>query len=418
MAGFRRQLHIGDSSMKLFRCFMCLLLVLIILTACQPAASAPKPLVSTATEESAQPTITATPTPEPTETSTPMPTPTLEPTQTATPFPTLDVPVSEPEGPMYELLFSIPVGEGDVRYRGLGMTEMEITGPTALAALPDGRFIIADLVDLRLLYYMPDGELEKAIDLFDLDIVNVSDLQVAADWLFLTEVSFDISPPRYRVNKLSLEGDLIASYDIPEEFRLADNLPGMIVDGEGRLLLDTEMMGASHEFEGLLPGHIIQLVDPQGSWEPIGIDGIKHYDRVFRHYSTTIEDMLAAVIVDDIRVETELTFGFGSLRLLGVLPDGRFFLIREDMVSDSPVIEVDQTVHFISADGVQLGVARYPLTERLYHVERAITVGPDGVVYALLPRRNSLDVVRLNLYTNLEALVSGAAEPLVVKTSP
>ena len=319
---------------------------------------------------------------------------------------------------MYEQLFSIPVGEGGVRYRGLGMDEMEITGPTALAALPDGRLIIADLVDLRLLYYMPDGELEKAIDLEPMDIMNVSDLQFTADWLFITEVSFDISPPRYRVNRISLEGDLKAYYDIPEDYRLADNLPGMIVDGEGRLLLDTEMMGASHEFEGLMSGNIIQLVDSQGSWDPIGIDGIEYFGRVFRHYPTTIAEQLAAVIAEDLRVETELTLGFGSLRLLGVLPDGRFFLIREDMVSDSPVIEVDQTVHFISADGVQLGVARYPLTERLYYVERAITVGPDGAVYALLPRRNSLDVVRLNLYTNLEALVSGAAEPLVVKTSP
>ena len=404
--------------MKLIRCFLCLLLALIMLTACQHAAGTPEPLDPTATGESVQPTIAATSTPAPTETAAIIPTPTLEPTHTATPLPTVIVSVSEPEGPLYEVVFSIPVGEGGIRYRGLGMDEMEITGPTAIAALPDGRLIIADLVDIRLLYYMPDGELEKAIDLEPMDIVNVSDLQIASDWLFLTEVSFNLSPPRYRINKLSLEGDLMASYDIPEEFRLADNLPGMIVDGEGRLLLDTEMMGVSSDFDGLLPGHIIQLVDQQGSWEPIGIDGIKHYDRVFRHYSTTFEDRFAAVIMDDIRVDTELTFGFGILRLLSVLPDGRVFLIREDMVSDSPVIKVDQTVHFISADGLQLGVARYPLTERLYHVDRAITVGPDGAVYALLPRRNSLDVLSLNLYTHLEPIVSSAAEPLVVPASP
>ncbi len=404
--------------MKTIRYFTFLMITLVLLAACQPATSTPEPLEPTATELSAQPTTPATSTPAPTETATIIPTPTLEPTQTATPFPTLDVQVSEPEGPLYEIVFSIPVGEGGVRYRGLGMDEMEITGPTALAALPDGRLIIADLVDIRLLYYMPDGELEKAIDLEPMDIVNVSDLQVAADWLFLTEVFFNISPPRYRVNKLSIEGDLIASYDIPEDFRLADNLPGMIVDGDGRLLLDTEMMGASHEFEGLMPGHIIQLVDPQGSWEPTGINGIKYYDWVFHHYPTTFEDLIAAVIVDDMRVDTDLTFGFGSLRLLGVLPDGQFFLIREDMASDYPAIVVDQTVHFISADGLQLGVARYPLTERLYHVDRAITVGPDGAVYALLPRRNSLDILRLNLFTHLEALVPDAAEPLVVPASP
>jgi hypothetical protein len=116
-----------------------------------------------------------------------------------------------------------------------------------------------------------------------------------------------------------------------------------------------------------------------------------------------------------LRVETGLTLGFGSLRLLHVLPDGRFFLIREDLFQDTPMIQVDQTVHFLSADGEQLGVARYPLTERFYHVERGITLGSDGGVYALLPHRTSLDVIRLTLYTNLEPLIPSAADPLVIQ---
>ncbi len=404
--------------MKLLRFFTVLLITLVFLTACQPASSTPDPFVPTPTNESLQPTIGATNTPEPTETAIIPPTATLQPTHTATSVPTLNVLVNDQPGPIYELLFSVPIGEGGVRYRGDGMDEMEITGPNAMAALPDGKLIIADLVDNRLLYYMPDGEFEKAVDLDTMDIVNISDLQVAGNWLFITEVSFNISPVRYRVNKLSFEGDLIAAYDIPEEFRLADNLPGMIVDGDGRLLLDTEMMGASSEFEGLLPGNIIQLVDPQGNWNPMAIDGVEYYGRVFSHYPTTIAENRSVVIAGDMGVDTELTFGFGSLRLLSVLPDGRFFLIREDLVSDSPVIQVDLTIHFISSDGVQLGVARYPLTERLYHVERGLTLGSDGGVYALLPRRNSLDVVSLNLYTHLEPLNPDAAEPLVVQASP
>ena len=404
--------------MKLFRYISVLLITLAFLVACQPAISTPEPLVPTPTDESLQPTIGATNTPEPTETAIIPPTATLQPTHTATSVPTVNVLVIEQEGPIYELLFSVQIGQGGVRYRGVGMDEMEITGPNALAVTPDGRFIITDLVDNRLLYYIPDGEFEKAVDLDTMDIVNISDLQVAGNWLFITEVSFNISPVRYRVNKLTIEGDLIASYDIPEEFRLADNLPGMIVDGDGRLLLDTEMMGASSEFEGLLPGNIIQLVDPQGNWDPMATDGIEYYGRVFRHYPTTIAENRSVVIAGDIGVETEFTLGFGSLRLLSVLPDGRFFLIREDLVSDIHAIQVDLTVHFISVDGVQLGVARYPLTERLYHVERGITLGSDGGVYALLPRRNSLDVVRLNLYTHLEPLIPDAVEPLVVQANP
>lgn len=403
--------------MKLIRCSTVLLITLVFLSACQPTTSEPISPVDTPTTVKTQSTV-APPEPEPTNTLHAVSTETPQPTNTVAAIPTLNVPVSNQTGPTYNLLFSIPVGEGGVRYQGIGVEGMEITGPNALAALPDGRFIIADLLDNRLLYYKQSGDLEKAIDLFTLGIVNVSDLQIAANWLFIKEISFDISPTRYRVNKLSFEGDLIASYDIPAEYRLADNLPGITADGDGRLLLDIEVVGASPEFNSHLPGNVLQLVDPRGNWSPMVTEGLVYFGRTFHNYHATISENRDAVIAGDIRVETALTLGLGGLRILGGLPDGRFFLIREDVVQDSPVIEVDQTVHFISSDGVQLGVARYPLTERLYHVERSITLGPDGSIYALMPRETSLEVLRLNLYTNLNPLIPGAADPLVVKASP
>ena len=403
--------------MKMIRGFTALLITLVFLSACKPTTSEPIPLVDTPMNAEVQSTKIVTPEPEQTITPNIISTVTTQPTNTIAPVPSLNVSASNQTGPLYDLSFSIPVGKGGVRYQGVGVERMEITGPNALAALPDGRFIIADPLDNRLLYYKPDGNFEKAIDLFTLGIVNVSDLQVAANWLFVKEISFDISPTRYRVNKLSVEGELIASYDIPAEYRLADNLPGIIVDGDGRLLLDIEMVGIPPGFKYHLPSNVIQLVDSQGNWSPIATDGLRYNERIFHHYDATISGNQNAVIAGDIRVETALTLGFGGLRILGVLPDGRFFLTREDVVQDSPVIEVDQTVHFISFDGVQLGVARYPLSERLYYVERNITLGPDGCVYALLPREKSLDVLRLNLYNNLNPLIPGAAEPLVVKAS-
>lgn len=401
--------------MKLLHSFAGLIICLILLNSCQPATNEPNLYTATPTHADDQSTPVATLIPDPSETPQAISTATLSPTSTMAPLPTLSIKVNEEAGPMYDLLFSIPVGEGGVRYRGLGVESMEITGPNSLTVLPDGRFIITDLVDNRLLYYKPDGELEKEIDLFDLDIVNVSDLLVTADKLFLKEISFSLSPIRYRVNQLSLEGNLMAYYDIPDEYRLADNLPGMIVDGEGRLLLDVEVFGVSPEFNGALSGNVIQLVDPQGNWAPSALAGAAYFGRIFSHFPTTIAENRSIVITGDDRVETILTLGFGSLRLLGVLPDGQYFLVREDLIEDFPAINVDQTVHLMSFDGVQLGAARYPLTERLYHVERGIAMSPDGSIYALLPRRNSLDIIRLNLYSDLEPLIPGAAEPLVVK---
>ena len=45
---------------------------------------------------------------------------------------------------------------------------------------------------------------------------------------------------------------------------------------------------------------------------------------------------------------------------------------------------------------------------------RNLAVGPDGAIYALLPHRETLDVVRLVFYKTLPPLVPGAAAPLVV----
>jgi hypothetical protein len=94
-------------------------------------------------------------------------------------------------------------------------------------------------------------------------------------------------------------------------------------------------------------------------------------------------------------------------------------VVRDDVVNDQ-VIQVDQTVHYMNADGSQLGVARVPIDQYYYPVMRNLSVGPDGNVYALLPQTNSVDIIRLNFYKNLEPLIPGALGPAITiyATSP
>jgi hypothetical protein len=350
----------------------------------------------------------------------PLPSLTIKPSKTDTPVSTPIVIVNDNSGPVYNLVFSVPVGENGVRYQGVGIEESEITGPNALAILPDGRIIISDLLNNRLLYYKPDGKLDRTLDLTSLGIINVTNLWVSSTCIFIKEVSFYVSPTRYRVDKLSLEGDLIAFYDIPKEYRLADNLPGIIVDGDGRLLMDVENVSVPSTYNGQLSGDVIQLVDSQGNWEPATTDGLFYFGKVFRQfpqYLTNRDDNRGVVIAGDIRVETPLTMGLGGLQILGVLPDGHFYLIRTDVVQFSPTIQVDQTVHLMSPDGIELGVARYPITERYYPIEQNLALGPDGYVYALMPRETSLDVIRVNFYKDIEPLITSTAEPIIINPS-
>ncbi len=291
-----------------------------------------------------------------------------------------------------------------LRYRGVGVPDMEITGPNALALLPDGSFVLADLLDDRLLRFDPAGKWISTIDLYALDILNVSDLRAAGGELYVLEISFKTSPERYRVHRLTLDGQPVASYDLPQGLHLEDGLSGIAIGGAGEILV--EMEGGSRYF---------QLVDARGNVGPAEIEGYPYSGRLYRVENPAVGGA-PRIAVGAVRVETQLTKGLGGFSLLGVLPDGSFYVVREDVVNDR-VVQVDKTVHLLDEHGKQLGVARVPLAESLYYVPRRLALGADGAVYVLLPRSEALEVVRLNFFERLEPLIPGAIEPKVTLSS-
>ncbi len=333
---------------------------------------------------------------------------TLTPTESApAPTPATETPSSQPAivihdypGPLYETVFTIPLGEMGLRYRGVGVPDMEITGPNALAALPNGNFVLADLIDNRLLQFDRTGQWVSTIELYPLDILNVSDLRASGESLFILEISFKTSPERYRVHRLSLDGRLIASYDLPSGLHLEDGLTGIAIGGAGEILVELEGGSRYH-----------QLVDARGNMAPTKIEGYPYGSRIYKIENQPVGGT-PRITVGDVIVETQTTKGLGGLLVLGVLPDGSFYVIRHDVVNDR-VIQVDETVHLLNAHGKQLGVARVPIAENYYYVPRQLALGPDRAVYAMLPRSESIDVIRLNFFERLEPLIPGAIEPQI-----
>lgn len=301
----------------------------------------------------------------------------------------------------YEVLFSIPVGDNGVLYRGGNDPDAEINGPSAIAVLPDGGFVIANLVGNRLLRYDSTGHPLKTIDLYTIDIVNVGDLRATDTELFVLEISYKVTPERYRVNRLSFDGEIKASYDIPQGFHIENGLTGIAIDCEGEVLLELE--GGSN---------LYRLVDAQGNLNPASVSGDYHCNGKPYRVMNPGPGKTPYIIAGSIRLETQLTTGLGGFRLIDVLQNGGFYVIREDVVNDQ-VLKVDQTVHYIDADGVQQGVARVPIAEFYYPIMRSLAVGSDGNVYALLPKPDSVHIIRLNFFTSIEPLIPGAVTPLV-----
>jgi hypothetical protein len=314
--------------------------------------------------------------------------------------------IHEQPGELYTTVFSIPVGGNSIiRYRGADNPDMEITGPNAIAVLPDDTFMIADLIANHLLHYDKTGSLLDTIELYDLGIANIADLRVSGDKLFLLEVSLDFSPPRYRVNQLSRDGKLIASYDISESFGIDQGLTGIAIDCDGSVLV---------ELEGGF--YLYRLQDIQNNAAIATPSGYYCNNEFYRIVSSG-SPYRRAMTAGDVRYETQLTTDFGGLTLLNVFQDGSFYVFREDVVDD-PIVKVDLTLHYIGADMISQGVARVPISEAYYYIMRNIVVTAKGEVFMLLPKRDSLDVVRLNFYRGLEPLPPSTVVPqITISTS-
>lgn len=366
--------------------FSATILAVIILAACQSQAAT--------TDATSTVQVIATVTPAPTI---------IPATPSITIVPSPEIFSDVTTGNLYETVLSIPAGKTGLPYRGVDIPGMEITGPNAFAILSDGRYVIADLIDNRLWIFGPTGEHLSTIDLYSAGVLNVSDMQVYKDEIYVLEIY--LNPPlHYRINRLSVEGELKAYYDIPEGYHLENGLTGFMIDCDGKIFLELE--GRLH----LLPIADVTLTSSSSA------DNYECNGKTYFVHDTKLGGK-PKFTAGSFTLETSLTFGFGSLSLLKVLPDGSFFVIRSDVINDQ-VTRVDDTVHYFSAGGVQLGVARVPVDERYYYVMRNLTGGPDGNVYCLLPKPDSLKILRLKFYTSLEPLLPGVEPPTILSNAP
>ena len=136
---------------------------------------------------------------------------------TATPLSSLTAAASHLDANTHETVFTIPVGQDGVQYEG-ERSEMLTWGPTALAIAPDGSFWIADTAGNRLLHYSPKGEALDTIDLDDHQVVGIGDLEVTASGILVLDIAAVVP----RVLRLSLDGELLASYEVPKELGLCE----------------------------------------------------------------------------------------------------------------------------------------------------------------------------------------------------
>lgn len=331
-------------------------------------------------------------------------TPTIEPTGG---LPSARAPlIHDLPGDLYETLFSIPAGTRGILKYEIPSCCANIEGPNAIAVLSDNSFLISDFLGRRLLKYDREGRLQQTIKMDELGIGYVRDMRVKGDEIFLLETAYQ----NFRVHRLALSGKLIASEKVPYQFpvdaqkpenTLEGGLTGIAIDCEERIIL--EATGGSKLFP-------LSEVQKQNDPSFITQGSICNGKRFFVSTPGLWED--PQVSAGETIYQTKLSEGLGGLQFLDVFEDGSIYLVRDDVMPINP-IKVDQTVFYIDENGVVQGVARVPLSEFFYPITRNTAVSPNGEVFALLPRPDSLDIIRLNFYQELEPLIPGAAVPQI-----
>ena len=321
-----------------------------------------------------------------TKPNTPIPLPTAKSTPTVTVIPTA---TSSPiycteveDGKLYDVVFSIPTGENGIHYEGGDVPESLRWGPAAFTISNDGVFWIADTAGDRLLSFTSEGAFFGKIDLEGL-AVGATDLVVENDViLVLDQSSF---PPK--VLRLTIEGDLSGSYDLPKGLYLEDGLTGIALGDQGELLV-----------ERIFGLYVTQFLNAKGDLiEKIETTGYPHNGRLYSAYGNgpaSDNPKHGFINIGSEKIGIDTTYDLGGIQILGFGESDDFYVLIEEVVQN-PAIQVFQTIRHYDIKGNLLGIASMPLDEQYTYVVHDFAFGADGCPYALATRPDHGEILRL-----------------------
>ncbi len=273
-------------------------------------------------------------------------------------------------------------------------------GAQSLSVAPNGDIWILDYAaqPQRLLHFGRPYEKPQFISLEGL-VVGAADVEAARDAIWVLGIASQ--PPR--VLKLSMEGKLMDSFDLPRGLWPEDGLTGIALAQDGALLV--ELAGGAD---------LYQLFDQNGQVAPQLLEGYTFGNRLFR-VSTTTLSKTATIYAGDttIRVSSELPIG--ALRVLGSAPEGSFYAEMYVMPEELGSTGVREILRYSPA-GNLLGIA-YPQPAEFY-AEQDVVVAPDGLVYQMVSNPDhSVQIVRLGFKSGKIGQEVPAASPTLTPTA-
>lgn len=209
----------------------------------------------------------------------------------------------------------------------------------------------------------------------------------------------DLAAPSPGILRKDLVSGSATFAALPPEARRADGVPAVMVSS---ISLDDDQEVIAH---GAGPARHLKLAGPS-TFRALGA-----VSRRQRAFSVEGGDLTAGRAAGVVTVDGEAralparpgTF-VGGAKLLDVAADGGYWVLVDEVDLAGAVVHVTQTVRQFDAGGRFLGLATVPLDDRVVHVNEGVQVGPDGEVYALVPKERSVEIVRLPVVAAPEAV--------------
>ncbi len=293
-----------------------------------------------------------------------------------------------------KILFSIPMGADGIHYEGAGQADTLTWGPAAFTVAPDGSFWIADTAGNQLLHYDPKGVLLDKINVEGI-VVCACDIEVTSNEIWILDTASQ--PPK--VVRLAFDGLILDSDNLPAGLQLENGLSGIALGEDDQVLIECE------------GGYkVTQFLDANG--EPVDLittNGYMHDGKLFAGEANGLQSTApksGKIIAGSKTIEVETEHDLGGIRILGFGSKDDFFVILDELASDSDNrLQVDETVRRYNFSGELLGLARAPIADQYTQVDHGLAVGKDGSVYFLVTRPDRIEVWRLHFNTHLEPIL-------------
>jgi hypothetical protein len=293
------------------------------------------------------------------------------------------------------VVFSIPIGGEGIRYANTDAEESEPWGPSALRLGPDGSFVVVDSVGNRILRFDRQGNRLQTIPVSE--AVGITDVVLDEHNIFVLDESA-MTPTVFRMSRT---GEVVGRETLSPAVR-KEGLSGITKGETGEVLMElqggvaTRKLTGGESFDGALRGNRFSVNvsnRPQAQY--------------LSRARISLPGGVATIDVDNL---------LGGVDIISVDNSGNVYVLIEEVTS-TPEINVDQTIRRLRPDGTVTGVARVPMNS-FTAVRHNVAVSPEGYVYALVTKRDRVDVVRLEFSTQLPRVLSTAPSRLAAFDSP